>query len=491
MKTRSSSLRDAYVPSFNLLTRVSAAIQSSKVHILDLPTEVLSEIFDKLTPHGKDLIGLNHLPDLLAVRATCRTFRAIGNTLRVWHEKHFDLAHMVPTAVTANPSRDEIFARLAAIELGTRKLIQVFKEDKVLLETMARKESWGFRTIPTMIIFADTIPRFRETVKDLDYEGYDKWEEPQDIPAITINDAIAHLNHLPNLTILHISQYDGKVSLNQIVISCPSLKKLEFYSNTWYTGSLGGLRHLEKLIVWDFNLNKHTGSRTHLLPVDSAGSLKNLQLFARGTRNNVYNSKHLLRFSNLENFTVFPLCNRLCQTLFAANFLHLRKFNTVVYGYSNISVRNICQLFQSRSFESLVWLTILIEPFVESFNLAYLELIRTITTHLPQLESLQLTTGINTTWCQLFSQLRKLESFAWVSDVEECFVSDDMDLCPLDMVPMEISDEARDTLKGIVEAKMRDSFWEFATPPSIHVRLLGNENSDEWDEIFEEYEGDD
>jgi hypothetical protein len=136
-------------------------------------------------------------------------------------------------------------------------------------------------------------------------------------------------------------------------------------------------------------------------------------------------------------------------------------------------------------------LTILIEPNEEKFNIAYLELIRTITTHLPQLESLQLTTGINTAWCQLFSQLRKLESFAWVSDVEECFVSDDMDLCPLDMVPMEISDEARDTLKGIVETKMREAFGEFGTPPSIYVKLLGDENIEQWDEIFEEYEGDD
>ena len=496
MKTRSSRLRDAYVPSFNLLTRVSAAIPSSKVHILDLPTEILSDIFDKLTPHGKDLIGLNHLPDLLAVRATCRTFRAICNTLRVWHEKHFDLSHIVRTAVAANPPRGGISARWVAIELGTRKLFQLFKEDKVLLETMARKESWSFRTIPTMVIFADTIPRFRETVKDLDYQGYDEWEESQNTPATTINNAIAHLNHLPNLTSLSIAEYDGKVSLNQIAISCPSLKKLEFYSNTWYTGSLGGLRNLEKLIVWDYKLDKHTGSRAHLLPADSAASLKDLKLYAPGTRNNVYNSKHLLRFSNLEKFTIFPLCNRLCKTLFSANFLHLREFTTVVYSDPFLDMGNsIIPLFQTRSFAFLERLAILIEPFDEAFNFAYLELIRTITTHLPQLKSLQLTAGINTAWCQLFSQLRKLESFAWAASVDECIVSDNMDLVPFDresvMFEVEISDEARDTLQGIVEAKIREAFGEFGTPPSIYVELFGESSGRDWDEIFEEYEGDD
>jgi hypothetical protein len=398
---------------------------------------------------------------------------------------------MVCRAGIAHLFLDKVRLGLAAIEAGTRKLIEIFKEDKVLLETMARKEYWSFRTVPTMILFTETIPRFRKTIKELYYEGYEEWEEPQDIPAVTINDALAYFNHLPNLTSLVIAQYDGKISLNQIVISCPSLKKLEFYSNTWYTGSLGGLRNLEKLIVWDFNLSKHTGSRAHLLPVDSAASLKNLQLFASGTRNNVYNSKHLLRLSNLEKFTVFPLCNRLCKTIISANFLHLRKFNTVVYADSNISMENVLQLLQSRSLASLEWLTILIEPYNEQFSLAYLELIRTITTHLPQVECLQLTAGINTAWCQLFSQMRKLESFSWVSADEECLVSDNMDHCPVVLFHRGISNEARDTLTGIVEAKMREVFSEFEEPPSVYIKLLDDENSQDWDEIFEEYEGDD
>ena len=224
------------------------------------------------------------------------------------------------------------------------------------------------------------------------------------------------------MTSLNIADYPGKISLNQIVISCPSLKKLEFYSNTWYTGSLGGLRNLGKLIVWDYSLNKHTGSRAHLLPVDSAVSLKNLQLFASGTPNNVYNSKHLLRFSNLEKFTVFPLCNRLCKTIISANFLHLRKFNTIGYANSNISIDHILQLLKSQSLASLEMLTILLERYHEDFNLGYLELIRTITTHLWQLEDIQLATGINTSWCQFFSQLHNLKNFAWISADEECFV---------------------------------------------------------------------
>jgi hypothetical protein len=381
----------------------------------------------------------------------------------------------------------------AAFEARVRRLIEIFKEDKVLLDTMARQQYWSFRTVPTMILYTDTIPRFRETIKDLYYEGYDERKRPENTAdgVESINDALSHLGHLPNLTSLNIGQYHGKISLNQIAISSPSLKRLEFYSNTGYSGSLGGLRNLGKLIVWDYKLDKHTGSRAHLLPVDSAVSLKNLQLFAAGTRNNVYNSKHLLRFRNLEKLTVFPLCNRLCKTIISANFLHLRKFNTIVYADSNISIDNILRLLQSLSLASLQMLTILFEPYHENFNLGYLELIRTITTHLPHLEDIQLVTGINTSWCRLFSQLRKLKTFAWISADEECFVSDDINLCPLDLAPMRVTDAARATLTDMVKDKMKVVFGEFEPPPSIYVKVLKDEEFKQWDEIFDEYEGDD
>ena len=88
-----------------------------------------------------------------------------------------------------------------------------------------------------------------------------------------------------------------------------------------------------------------------------------------------------------------------------------------------------------------------------------------------------------------------MESFAWAASVDECIVSDNMDLVPFDresvMFEVEISDEARDTLQGIVEAKIREAFGEFGTPPSIYVELWGGSSGRDWDEIFEEYEGDD
>ena len=70
-------------------------------------------------------------------------------------------------------------------------------------------------------------------------------------------------------------------------------------------------------------------------------------------------------------------------------------------------------------------------------------------------------------------------------------MSDDITLCPFDLVPARISDAARVTLTNIVKDTMKTVFGGFGPPPSIHVSLLGDKDLHKWDEIFEEYEEND
>jgi hypothetical protein len=199
-----------------------------KVHILDFPSEVLSGIFDHLsTSRRKDPESFfRDYSDIFAIRGTCRTFRAISSTLRLWYDDDFDLSDVVRVHVTLPLADGRIDP--TDLEIGERRLLACLVKDKVLLDTMSRKKSWSFRTVPTLIQYTDTIPNFRTTITELNYEVYLDWHNPDEVPRLSINDALAHLGILRNLTSLSISTEGGKISLNQIVVTCSSLKKLEF-----------------------------------------------------------------------------------------------------------------------------------------------------------------------------------------------------------------------------------------------------------------------
>lgn len=454
-----------------------------KAHILDFPTEVLSDIFEHLTPQRTLESFCLDYSDIFAVRGTCRTFRAISSTLRLWYDDDFDLSDVVRGVLPRVDGHIDV----TDLEIGGRRLLACLAKDKVLLETMSRKQHCSFRTVPNLIQYSDTIPNFRTTITVLVYEVYKNWQEPENIPRVTINDALAHLGILPNLTYLDISMDLGKISLNQIVVTCPSLKRLEFYDNGWYSGSLSGLRSLEKLVVYDYELSKKTGPRQHLLPVDSALSLTNLRFFARGTPNNVYHSKDLLKFVNLTKLTVDPLCNRMCQTIISADFAHLRKFAAVIHADTKISLDNMLQLLQSRSLNSLQELFFLVEPIQwgSEIEYGYLEIIRTITIHLSTLEDLQLTTGINTAWCELLSKLRNLKRFDWV-----CFEGDCIDCTDMFTHPAEtyMTDDQPQDMASLVTERLDAVFEGFVEMPSVYVKILSDETYDQWNELFEEYD---
>jgi hypothetical protein len=455
-------------------------------HIVDLPFEILSEIFDNLTPHGRDLLRYKDYSDLFAVRGTCRTFRAISSTLRVWYDEDFCISHVVRYMLKSTQS-PEVFDPVAH-EACVCGLIGSLKNDEILLQTLTLQQCYSFRTVPTLILFSECIPSFRMNITSLVYETYRMMNDSR-CNIQSINIGLAHLGLCPNLVSLHIGDEPHDISLSQVVTCFPSLKRLKLYSNGGYSGSLRGLRNLEKLVIYDYLLEENTPSRQYFLPIDSALSLKNLQLFARGTPSNVYNSKHLLKFTNLSKITLQPLCNRLCKTLTAANFTHLRKLAAIVHAQSNISIDKLLQFLKCQSLRSLQELRFLVEPLQWDLRSDYLNIICTITTHLSELEQIQLTTGINTAWCKQFSKLRKLEGIAWVCSEEECIDTNDLMACPLEDSDIATEEEYAE-MTAVVMRKMKDVFRECEQQPDVYIKLLDEENFEQWDELFEEYEED-
>ena len=286
-------------------------MQTREPFILRLPTEVLFDIFNSLTPHGISLIVHHDFSDIFAVRGSCRTFRAISSTLEFWYNEYFCLTQLIP-------KRFNSLGQLNALEQETRAcgLLDCLKADEVLMETMGRKTVWLFSTVSTLVAVSQCIPSFRLRATSLVYESLSPDFMPEAAsPLPSINFGLAHLGLCQNVTILSISDDKDDVSLDLIANLYPSLKKLEFYSNAGYSGSLRGLGHLEELVVWDYRLDEESLPRQNLLPIDSVSSLTNLNLtYVYGPPENIYNSESLSTFTNLSSCSIIPLCNSICET---------------------------------------------------------------------------------------------------------------------------------------------------------------------------------
>jgi F-box domain len=460
------------------LSSETSAIQRDEPLVLRLPTEILFEIFDLLTPRGKILMGPDDFTNILAVRSTCRAFRAISSTLKFWYDEYFCVSNLVP-------KRYDSSGKFEALDHDTRalRLLECFKADRVLMETMGRKIAWSFSTLSLLIAASQFIPSFRLRIISLYYEPYSTdIVSTASYPQSSINIGLEHLAFCPNMTALNISNERGYLSLDHVVKCCPSLKKLELSCNGAYIGSLRGLGNLQELNVWDYTLDDETLPRQNLLPIDSAFSLTRLELiYINGPLNNVYHSEHMRAFTNLSTYSILPLCDKICDTLIHTQFTHLRTF-VASARVQSISVNNILGILASRSLSSLQTLRLLIEPFSSEFNASYFDIIKAITSRLSStLEELQLTMGINTAWCRHFSSLHKLRRFIWMAADLECCESNDSSALPLETgYDLIMEDDCLEMVETVTE-KMIETFHGFEKLPSIHIFVLDETEYSEWD----------
>jgi hypothetical protein len=453
--------------------------------IMRLPLEVLYDIFDHVTPCELLVDAeLNYYRDLRSLRATCRVFRAINSNLKLWYDDSFCFDSLLERGTSAefNPEKRE--AR-------TRGLFDCFKSDEALLKTMARKRCWSFRTAPTLIHVAQSIPQFRVHITTLHYETY--WQTDPSTPALpqpSINECLTFMSLCLNMTRLGISNENGDVSLDLISHNFPSLKRLDCHDNSGYSGSLRGLCNLERLLIWDYKLDNASPPR-NFLPIDSTSSLTKLTLaYVHGPPQYLYDLDSFSAFTNLSYIIIHPLCDKVCKSLIHANLPHLRTLYTTVKIESNISVDNSIALIESSSLRLLQTLSFHVEPFSWHFNERYLDIIKAISSALSELELLQLAVGINTAWSSQFSSLRKLKEFAWIA-VDEEFCTDP------DAVPIEgdsedmyedITPEKIKAMADIATKSMEEAFEDFQEKPDIYIRILEDQEYDDWDELNEGYD---
>jgi hypothetical protein len=105
-----------------------SSMQTRETFIFRLPTEVLYDILNALTPHGKSLIAHDDFSSIFAIRDSCRTFRAISSTLEFWYDEDFCFTKLIPRQFDS-------LGQLNVLERETRAcgLLDCLKANEVLI----------------------------------------------------------------------------------------------------------------------------------------------------------------------------------------------------------------------------------------------------------------------------------------------------------------------------------------------------------------------
>ena len=135
--------------------------------IFRLPTELLYQILNHVTPHGRSLISHENYSDVFAIRSTCRAFRTISSELKFWYDEKFCYTRLIPRRLRSSSKFD-------AYDFETRAqgLLDTLAADKRLMQTMGRKKEWSFRSLLALSTIDRCIPSFRNTVTDLSIEFF-------------------------------------------------------------------------------------------------------------------------------------------------------------------------------------------------------------------------------------------------------------------------------------------------------------------------------
>ena len=450
--------------------------------ILYLPNEILHEIFSYLTCHETSIRFCEDFSDIFAIRGTCRTFRTISSELKFWYDDSFRISQLVRAPNNELGLFDE-FDHDASFQ----GLIECLANDQRLVHTIGLKKEWSFTTFATLMSVIQYVPAFRNTPKSIDLEldpprpGKNANSAP---PLPSVNAAIAAMACCRGLVELCIVDERTKVSLDLIADSCLSLKELELYCHAGYTGSLNGLCHLEKLLVWDYDLGDDNRAREYLLPVSSASSLIDLSLnYIKGPAQNLYFSRFLHDFTNLTSLNIGPLSNSICDFLLESNYTNLLTFHTVVRKEIDAPLDKLIHIFTASSFSRLRTLKFLVEPFQEKFRPYYFPIIQAIISNLSRtLETLTLEVGLDSAWCTELVSLHELSEITWIVADPEIWVSEEISTLPPSMnqddeaAPVWFSLDPVD----VVFTKMKKEFEKFDREPDIGIIIV--DDVDMWDD---------
>lgn len=377
--------------------------------ILDLPNELLSIIFTNLTPPvSKDPEYHSctcRRNDLFAIRSTCQKFRAITNELQIWYNEDFKVIEMIPPRREWN-SEDDCHDYDAGF-------LKVLFQDKHLVKSLARRKSWHFKSLETLMAVDEHIPTFRRktTAVQLLFSAWssstiDDWE-PSSLEA-----TIRHLNVCRRLRSLSIfcTPDDEDLDLNWIAISCPSLYFLRLTGIDMTENSLKRLSNLKSFVADDLS----PAIYETILPINCTKTLTHLAILYSHSDfecDNACINGTFDRFVNLTSLFVHPLSDPMCDVLHRSKFI-LNDFRTTLRENGTLDIDKVVRLFSSASLRHLQVLRIAFTG-PDEWPVYYPRILESITTRLRNLEELVLSMGLNTTWSEMLTRLSSLKRLVW------------------------------------------------------------------------------
>ena len=377
---------------------------------MSLPNELLRKIFSYLPPVRVTSLFFPHLRStrstLLALRHTCRRFRAIVADSMFWCTDDGDGAarnELVPTTDSHLTS-----------ERREERFLKALLDDPQIVECLESKNMWSFSYRRGLLAILQFVSLFRQnanfiTLYGMSYPDFDPFAQEE--PPFSIHDAIESLAFCHCITTLHI-KYVQEIKLEIIVKSCPSLRDLRF-TNVNHYGWIEGQLHLKRLDIY----NEELEFLERLFPIDIvvAEDLVDLRLcadFGANGPSTIYH--HLITtfnpFINLTVLWISPLYDDLCNFIIASH-LNLVDFGTVVCSYSQIGEGKLVKLFQCEALRNIQVLNLLVNDSYSKDFEATLDAI----TSLSDLREVEIAMGLHTSWCQKFSRLTKLQSLDWVT----------------------------------------------------------------------------
>jgi len=378
----------------------------SDCYLLNLPFELLLKIVELVTPSARDLEIYSKISSLLHLRLTCRTFRLLVADSPLWHDDDFCFETLSRrTQVSGGPFVVEEFQERAA------GFFSVFAADTVLIETIGLKKTWAFQSMITLEAVERHIPEFFDVVASLHLGFY---------ASSDVNRALDRLPRCRNLSELHLQQaHDGIVSLD-LIASCSTLVTLWLWGVSKWSGSLEGLRGLQKYSLYTFTVS--SGDR--LLPLASSTTLESLWINSSVALDELALSDSILRFSRLVSLRIGPLSDNLCISLARADF-RLETFHASFSVETRVSEMLLDEVLLSPALADVKHLALLLERRHRAFS-GYRSILRTVTTKFAEsLEDLTLCIGINTAWCDGLGNLEQLRRIKWISAAEDVVDSRD------------------------------------------------------------------
>jgi F-box domain len=383
----------------------------SKPFILNVPNEVLHDIFSRLYDLSYDQSFVNYrsngkeyeVSQMLVLRSVCRRFRAITSKLDFWHDADFRFTELIPP-------RKIYGDHLLPEDLSL--FLEALFSDADLVESLSeRKTDWVFESLQVLAAVLGSVPKFMENVRAIHLELL---EPEYFMHPSRLSVAIGEISiGRPKLIELS-TRLSNFVELDEIATAFPTLKSLTIAEAGEIFGSLQQLGQLRKLYIsaWE-----EIGPDRPWLPLGSVATLTQLTLEC-GPEVDMplfFDIDSLRAFVNLKSLGLRPLTEALCDFLIGSQ-IQLHTFE-IRLNQQHVRIPRFIDLLHAKCLHNLKELDI--SSFRDGrrshnatsqyWRLAF----DAFTCLLPSVEEVQLDAPLHRKWCPYFARMPNLKILNW------------------------------------------------------------------------------